>query len=557
MSRVLLLITSICAASADPALVSIPGLGVARGALNSLAREFRALPYAAPPVRFAPPVAPSPWAGVRDATRDGAGCMQACTEPAGVCPAAVSEDCLLLNVFTPLSATAASALPVLVFFHGGAFRDGFAGGPLYNGTFLATGARDPAVIVTVSYRLGVFGFLFGSGVEPPAPDDPAGNFGILDQRAALVWVRAHIGAFGGDAARVTIWGQSAGAMSVATHLISPGSAGLFAAAALDSEPFALPFRSPASARALAAAVAAAASCDARSQRTTTPAACLRALSADALLAASTVAARNISVDLPYSLLSAFVPFTPTTGTPDVPNAPLASFQGVPGAARVADVPVAVTTVRDEGTIFVYEGFGKPLDDLAYDALLAAAFGVADGARIALQYPAPAGASDVRALTANVTTAALFRCSSRNATRSLAAAPSRTAPVFLGEWLHLLSWSPALWTNATPAWTECWTKVCHASELPYLYFPQLPGRTAWTSDEAELAAAGRAYLAAFAASAGATMGDGAGNGAPPLAWPPLDGATDATPRMLLDAPARRLEYADDACALWDELGYIFY
>ena len=74
---------------------------------------------------------------------------------------------------------------------------------------------------------------------------------------------------------------------------------------------------------------------------------------------------------------------------------------------------------------------------------------------------------------------------------------------------------------------------------------------------ELAAAGRAYLAAFAASAGATMGDGAGNGAPPLAWPALDGATDATPRMLLDAPARRLEYADDACARWDELGYIFY
>jgi carboxylesterase type B len=554
----LCLLLSVAVNAGTPtAVVPIPGLGTVRGVLNALAREFRALPYASPPARFAAPTAPLPWNGVRDATADGPGCFQSCTEPAGVCPATVSEDCLLLNVFTPLDADAASALPVLVFFHGGAFRDGFGGGTLYNGTYLATGARDPVIVVSVSYRLGAFGFLFGSGAEPPLPDDPTGNFGILDQRAALVWVRAHIAAFGGDAGRVTIWGQSAGAMSVATHLISPGSAGLFSSAVLDSEPFALPFRSVDSARALAAALAIAASCDAATQSAQTPAACLRALSADALLAASTVAAHNITADLPYSLLSVFVPFTPTTGTPDVPNTPLLSFQGAPGAVPVADVPISVTTVKDEGTIFIYEGFVGAMSDLEYVALLAGAFGIDAGVRIGLQYPAPAGAGDVRNLTANVTTAALFRCASRNGTRSLAAAASRTAPVYLGEWVRLLSWAPALWTNATPAYVACWTKVCHASELPFLFFPQLPGRTAWTSDEVELAAAGRAYLAAFAASAGASMGDGSGNGAPPVAWPPLDASTDATPRMILDAPTRRLEYADDACALWDQLGYTFY
>ena len=547
----------LCATVADPSIVSIPGLGSVRGVLNPLAREFRALPYAAPPARFAAPTAPLPWNGVRDATVDGPGCYQSCTEPAGVCPTSVSEDCLLLNIFTPLDANASSLLPVIVFFHGGAFRDGFGGGTLYNGTFLATGARDPAIVVSVSYRLGAFGFLFGSGAEPPAPDDPTGNFGILDQRAALTWVRANVAAFGGDAQRVTIWGQSAGAMSVATHLISPGSAGLYSSAVLDSEPFALPFRSVDSARALAAAVSVAASCDAATQNTQSPAACLRALSADALLAASTVAAHNITADLPFSLLSIFVPFTPTTGTPDVPNTPLLSFQGAPGAARVADVPISVTTVKDEGTIFIYEGFGTPMSDIEYAALLAVAFGVGDGVRIGLQYPAPAGASDVRNLTANVTTAALFRCASRNGTRSLAATPGRTAPVYLGEWVRLLSWAPALWTNATPAYKACWTKVCHASELPYLFFPQLEGRTAWTNDEADLSAAGRAYLAAFAASSGISMGDGAGNGATPLAWPHLDASADATPRMILDAPSRRLEYEDDACALWDQLGYTFY
>ena len=445
MFRFLLPVFAAAELLADPALVTIPGLGAARGTLNALAREFRGLPYAAPAVRFAAPAPALPWSGVRDATADGPGCPQNCTEPAGVCPPRVSEDCLLLNVFTPLGATAASRLPVLVFFHGGAFRDGFGGGELYNGTFLAAGTRDPAIIVPVSYRLGAFGFLFGTGQDAPNGDDPTGNYGILDQRAALQWVREHIAAFGGDPQRVTIWGQSAGSMSVATHLISPGSRGLFAGAVLDSEPLSLPFRAPPSAASLAAALVRAAACD-----TAAPAACLRALSMEALLAAQAAAARNLSADLPFSLLQAFVPFTPTTGTPDVPNAPLASFQGLQGAAPVADVPIAITSVASEGTIFIREGFEKPLPALEYAALLEVAFGAAAGVRVGLQYPAPPGVEDLRPLTENVTTAALFRCASRNATRALAASPSRTAPVFLGEWTRLLSWAPSLWTNATPA-----------------------------------------------------------------------------------------------------------
>jgi carboxylesterase type B len=453
--RAALLLPVFLASLADPTLVSIPGMGDVRGVVNGIAREFRGIPYAAPAVRFASPAAPVPWSGVRDATVDGPGCPQNCTEPAGVCPPSTSEDCLLLNIFTPLGASSTSSLPVLVFLHGGAFRDGFGGGELYNGSFLAAGTRDPAIVVPVTYRLGAFGFLYGTGSEVPSGDDPTGNFGIQDQRAALAWVRAHIAPFGGDPSRVTLWGQSAGAMSVATHLISPGSQGLFAGAVLDSEPFSLPFRSPPSAAALAAALVQAASCDAASlqqqQRpATTPAACLRALSTEAFLAAQTAAARNLTADLPFSLLQAFVPFTPTTGTPDVPNAPLASFQGLPGAAPVADVPIAITTVASEGTIFIREGFGKPLPELEYAALLEVAFGPAAGVRVGLQYPAPPGVSDLRPLTENVTTAALFRCASRNATRTLAAAAGRAAPVYLGEWDRLISWAPALWTNATPA-----------------------------------------------------------------------------------------------------------
>ncbi len=98
-------------------------------------------------------------------------------------------------------------------------------------------------------------------------------------------------------------------------------------------------------------------------------------------------------------------------------------------------------------------------------------------------------------------------------------------------------------------------MCHAQELPFLFYPQLAGRTAWTADEAALSAAGRGYLASLAARG--AMGDGAGNGAAAVPWLPLDAASGASPRLILDAPQRRLEYADDACALWDELGYVFY
>ena len=544
---------TLAADSSDPSIVNIPTLGSVRGVLNSLAREFRAIPYASPPFRFTAPVSPLPWNGIRDATVDGPGCMQTCTEPLGVCPASVSEDCLLVNIFTPLTATSASRLPVIVFLHGGAFRDGFGGGELYNGTYLASGGV-PAIVVTVSYRLGSFGFLYGAGGNDAAA--PSGNYGLLDQRQALIFVQAHIAAFGGDKTRVTLWGQSAGSMSVAAHLIAPASAGLFAAAALDSEPLALPFRDTESAHALYNAVVDAAGC----QSAISPGTCLLALTSSQLLAAQNIAAKNISVDVPFSLLQAFVPFTPTTGTPDTPNAPLASFQGVSGAAPVADVPIVITTVKSEGTIFIYEGFGAPLSPVDYTLTLAVIFGTSAAVRVEAQYPAPPDAVDLRALTANVTTAMLFRCASRNATRLLAAAPGRRSPIYLGEWARLISWAPALWTNATKAYEACWTNVCHAQELPFLFFPQLPGRTEWTEEDIVLSSAGRSYLTTFAASAGMSMGDGTTNddNVTPLIWPSLDGNTGATPRMTLDAPVRRIDDADDeACALWNQIGYDFY
>ena len=203
--------------------------GVVRGRAGGPAVAFLGIPYAAPPfgdLRFAAPVPAPSWDGVRDCTAYGP------TAPKPPYPAPVDlllpepvvpgEDVLNLNVWTP--DPSASGLPVLVWVHGGAFVNGSGAVPQYDGTAFA---RDGVVLVTFNYRLGVDGFLhFDDG-------GPA-NRGLLDQVAALEWVRDNIAAFGGDPGRVTIAGESAGAMSVASLLTMPRAAGLFSRAVAQS-----------------------------------------------------------------------------------------------------------------------------------------------------------------------------------------------------------------------------------------------------------------------------------------------------------------------------------
>ena len=197
--------------------------GAVRGTeLGSGVVGFLGLPYAAAPVgalRFRPPQRPAAWDGIREADRFGAVVPQTRspgvfdelfgpTHPAGA-------DCLNLNVWTP--DPGAAGLPVLVWIHGGAFVIGSGSDSLYDG---ATFARDGVVTVTVNYRLGAAGFHHTGR-------DGSGAFGILDQIAALEWVQENIASFGGDPGRVTIAGESAGGMSVATLLAAPGAQGLF------------------------------------------------------------------------------------------------------------------------------------------------------------------------------------------------------------------------------------------------------------------------------------------------------------------------------------------
>ena len=206
--------------------------GYVSGINQSGIRVFYGIPFAAPPtgdLRWRPPAPVTPWNGTKETIQYAAICPQ----PGSTAPLAMSEDCLYLNVWTPAK-SADEKRPVMVFFYGGGFKSVASSMPAYNGTTLA---QKGVIVVTPNYRLGALGFLAHPALDNESAHNVSGNYGILDQQAALAWVQKNIGAFGGDPSRVTIFGQSAGGESVLIHVASPESKGLFQQAIVESGPF--------------------------------------------------------------------------------------------------------------------------------------------------------------------------------------------------------------------------------------------------------------------------------------------------------------------------------
>ncbi|MCT2582353.1 carboxylesterase/lipase family protein [Actinophytocola gossypii] len=348
-------------AGTDPSLARTE-TGLVRGTVDGDAVVFRGIPYAAPPVgalRWRDPAPAQRWRGVRDATRP----APACAQHRGELPEeSRSEDCLYLNVTAPAGQ---DRRPVVVWLHGGGFYMG-AGGS-YDATRLA--ARGDVVVVTVNYRLGVFGF-FG---HPELKG--SGTFGLRDQQAALGWVRRNIGAFGGDPGNVTVAGQSAGGISACAHLTSPSAAGLFDRAIMQSGSCDLSWLDNFEYRGERAAsifppvggveeqgrrVAADLGCG----DPTTALACLRGLSVDALM----------------PVQRKFI--KPAYGTPVLPLHPADAVR----RGWFHRVPVLAGNTRNEATssTSIYDG-GQAMSERTYDAVLAATFGD-DEAAVRAEYP---------------------------------------------------------------------------------------------------------------------------------------------------------------------------
>ncbi len=220
-------------AAAQIGVVTVTG-GRVEGVTADGVTSFKGIPFAAPPVgnlRWRAPQAVVPWHGIRKADHFAAGCTQAPHFIAAFGePPAMSEDCLYLNVWAPAK-SAQARLPVMVWIYGGSFLGGMTSEPVYDGTHLA---RKGVVVVSIAYRLGVFGFLADPALSAESPHHVSGNYGLLDMIAGLRWVKHNIARFGGDPSRVTIFGQSAGGMAVSLLAQSPLAKGLFRRAVAES-----------------------------------------------------------------------------------------------------------------------------------------------------------------------------------------------------------------------------------------------------------------------------------------------------------------------------------
>ncbi|MDP3278834.1 MAG: carboxylesterase/lipase family protein [Deltaproteobacteria bacterium] len=317
------------------------------GATREGVRRFLGIPYAAAPTgprRWRAPEPASAWATPRMATQHGPSCPQSpARDPLSGQTFATSEDCLTLNVWTP-EAPSATPRPVMVFVHGGGFVSGTGSLSLYDGANLARSAG--AVVVTLNYRLGQLGFLAHSALRAEQTSNAGpGNYGLLDQQAALRWVRDEVRALGGDPANVTLFGESAGSLSVCLHMVAPGSRGLFHRAIGQSASctfFVNTLSTTPDARfqpaeSLGSLFSTALRCESRA----TPAevlACLRSKSVDEVLMAEPRPAELNIRDARYQ---------PSVDGVVLPMRPWAMFR----AGMSANVPFMSGTNRDEGTVF--------------------------------------------------------------------------------------------------------------------------------------------------------------------------------------------------------------
>ena len=492
------------------AVASAPVTGTANGPVRGLASgaadEFLGIPYAAPPVgalRWQPPQPPANWSGVRDATHFASHCPQL---PGPFGQGSTSEDCLHLNVFTPSHSRAGSRFPVMVWIHGGALVTGESND--YDPTALVA---DGVTVVTINYRLGALGFL----AHPALADanGQSGDYGLMDQQAALRWVQRNIASFGGNPHDVTVFGESAGGLSTLSQVASPQAKGLFQRAIVESGSYNLTQAPLATAEAAGEAFATRAGCASQT------AACLRDLPVSAILASQDAAGYtpNISTEvLPETLGTAFA-----TG----------SFNRV---------PIINGTNHDEWRLFVAlsELTGNEVTAANYQSMISSTLGVspAVAAIIAARYPLTKFPSPSVALGA-VGTDAIFACPALTIDQLL----SRIVPTFGYEF------------NDENAPQDFLPPVsfsygaAHASEIQYLMgLPTAVFPGMFSAQQQQLAATMKGYWTNFA-----RRGFPASFGTP--SWPLFNNLTHKLQSLVPAVPRTETDFAGTHnCAFWTAL-----
>src|SRR5215469_1256271 len=480
--------------------------GPVRGLANGTVNEFLGIPYAAPPVgalRWQPPQPAARWSGVRDATQFAPHCPQPPT-PFG--QASTSEDCLFLNVFRPSHQHAGSHFPVMVWIHGGALVTGESND--YDPTALAA---IGVTVVTINYRLGALGFL----AHPALADanGQSGDYGLMDQQAALRWVQRNIASFGGDPRNVTIFGESAGGLSTLSQVASPQARGLFDRAIVESGSYNLTQASLSSAEAAGETFAASAGCAGQT------AACLRSLPVSTILANENTGG-----------------YTPNINSEVLPETLRAAF----AAGNFNRVPIINGTNRDEWRLFVAlsELEGNPVTASNYQSMISSTLGVpaAVAAVIAAKYPLNAFPSPSIALGA-VGTDAIFACPALAIDQS----DSQFVPTFAYEFNDENAPEILLPPVSFPY------GAAHASEIQYLMdLPTAAFPGTLSAEQQQLATIMRGYWANFA-----KLGLPSSFGTP--FWPFFNDLTQKMQSLAPPAPQTQTDFAaTHNCAFWTAL-----
>lgn len=458
--------------------------GKVKGAASGPGAMFFNIPYASAQ-RFAPPVPRAAWTDVRDATARGPACSQG-IDPFSMSKPVQSEDCLALNVWTPSTQGKA---PVMVFIHGGSFTNGSGNMALYDGSNLQ---KRGVVVVTINYRLSAFGFLAHPELSKGSDKMVSGNQGFLDQIAALQWVKNNIAKFGGDPGNVTIFGESAGAISVCLHVVSPLSKGLFHKAISQSGTCAL-VRTR-----LRNTTAAEDSAEERGLRLAKEVGCesgdvlgcLRSKPVDDILAKATSPAGDVG-------------FGPNIDGYAIPAPPMTMLATGPAN----DVPYLIGANGDEASIFTQ---ALKIDTAAeYETLIRTSYPMAADAILAA-YPASAFPNAKAAYNA-FWGDALFVCPARWAAQMTAARGGS----YLYHFTHVTSFGSIAKLGSF-----------HASELWFVFGNWSAPVAAPTDDEKKLSDAMGGYWTRFA-KGGDPNGDGA------VAWPKYTVAEDK--HLVLNTP----------------------
>ena len=482
--------------------------GMVQGAETATMRQFLGIPYAAPPVgtlRWKAPQAVAAWTTTRSATALAPHCAQPAS-PFGV--ASTSEDCLYLNVYTPKGN---GPFPVMVWIHGGALLTGESDD--YNPQALVA---QGVAVVTINYRLGPLGFLTHPALSAEA-GGTSGNYGLMDQQAALAWVKTNITAFRGDPGNVTIFGESAGGLSVHSQLASPLAAGLFQKAIVESGGYNLAAPSLAAAQVLGQNFATAAGCTDQS------AACLRALPVDKVMAGSTA----IQVG--------------GTTLPTVDGKVLVTtLSDAFSSGKFNKVPVIEGSNQHEysllSAVTIDPVLGRQINASDYPLQVNALFGTALGGAVQASYPLNPSETPAQTLD-DVLTDAVFSCNGRKAARQMA---NSGATVYAYEFAD----ANAPMVFKLPPRPEGYGAY-HAAEIQYV-FPQQQTiffGAPFTAQQTDLSNRMVAFWAQFAAT-------GNPNAAGSTNWPVYTPASDTYLSLSPGAIAPTTGFsAAHKCALW--------